>query len=180
MLGKSSQDSSSYPTGAKQKWKRAGLFKGLKSSVQMLNFVVFHLFPVLNVLANDIWVTSGELRKSWDSVLAVLPRSRLLPWTLMSDSRNEMLPLRPETRTTDQINTQLSLLFHCCFIGDYVAWVVTDLHWYDVIYHHVTTVQSCRVYFGNEMKNTTPLQSTTARAFRDLEISQIMASSNEI
>lgn len=27
----------------------------------MLNFVVFHLFPVLSVLANDIWVTSGEL-----------------------------------------------------------------------------------------------------------------------
>lgn len=88
--------------------EKAGLFKGLKSAVQMLNFVVFHLFPVLNVLANDMWVTSGELGKSWDSVLAMLPRSGLLPWTLMSDSRNEMLPLRPETITTERINIHLS------------------------------------------------------------------------
>lgn len=84
--------------------ERAGLFKGLKSAVQMLNFVVFHLFPVLNVLANDIWVTSGELGKSWDSVLVALPRSGLLPWTLMSDSRNEML--RPKTKPD-----QYSLIF---------------------------------------------------------------------
>lgn len=45
-----------------------------------------------------------------------------------------MLPLRPETRTTDRVNTHLSLLFHCCFIGDYVTWVVSDLHWYDIPY----------------------------------------------
>lgn len=82
--------------------ERAGLFKGLKSTVQMLNFVVFHLFPVLDVLANDIWVTSGELGKSWDSALTVLPRSGPLPWTLMSARTNEMLPLRPETITADQ------------------------------------------------------------------------------
>lgn len=111
----------------------------------MLNFVVFHLFPVLNVLANDIWVTSGELGKSWDSVLAVLPRLGLLPWTLMSDSRNEMLPLRAETITTDWINIHLSLLFRCCFIEDYVGWVVSDCHWYDIIRHHVTTAQHCSV-----------------------------------
>lgn len=42
-------------------WNRElGYLKGLKNAVQMLNFVVFHLFPVLNVLANDIWVTSGD------------------------------------------------------------------------------------------------------------------------
>lgn len=90
----------------------------------MLNFVEFHLFPVLNVLANDIRVTSGELGKSWDSMLAVLPRSGLLPWTLMSDSRNEMLPPLPETNTTERINT-LSSLFHWCFPGDYTGWVLS-------------------------------------------------------
>lgn len=87
-----------YPNGAKLLEERARLFRlfnplkcrGLKRPVQMLNFAVFHFFPGLNVPANDIRVTSGELKKSWISVLAELPRSVLLPWTLMSDSRNEM------------------------------------------------------------------------------------------
>lgn len=42
-------------SGAKQNWKREPVYlKDLRAPVQMLNFVVFHLFPVLNVLANDI------------------------------------------------------------------------------------------------------------------------------
>lgn len=36
------------------------LFKGFNDIVQMLNFVVFHLFTVLNVPANDIQGISGE------------------------------------------------------------------------------------------------------------------------
>lgn len=39
---------------------RPGLFKGPKNAVQMLNFVVFHLFPVLGVPALDVRGTSGE------------------------------------------------------------------------------------------------------------------------
>lgn len=81
----------------------------------MLNFVVFHLFPVLDVLANDIRVTSGEPGKSWVSVLPALLR------TLMSDCRNEMLPLRQDVATAGRINIHLSLLFQRCFTGDYVA-----------------------------------------------------------
>lgn len=134
--------------------EKAGLFKGLKSAVQMLNFVVFHLFPVLNVLANDMWVTSGELGKSWDSVLAVLPRSGLLPWTLMSDRRNEMLPLRPENIGTDRINIYLSLLIQLWFIKDSVGWVVSYFHWYDTTHHHVTTSQSCGYVYLHEIWKT--------------------------
>lgn len=128
----------------------------------MLNFVVFHLFPVLNVLANDIWVTSGELGKSWDSVLAVLPRSGPLPWTLMSDSRNEILSLRAETLKTDWINTHLSLLFHCCFIADYVCWVVSDFHWYTIRQHVNNCVAlRCQLQKNKTKNKTTPFLGTT-------------------
>lgn len=120
---------------AKQNWKRdQGLFKGLlKNAVQMLNFVVFHLFPVLGVPAHDARGTSGEPGKSWDFELARLPGSGPLPWTLMSDSRYEMLPLRAECVTTDWINIHLSALFLCCFIGDCIGWVVPDYQWYDIV-----------------------------------------------
>lgn len=43
----------------KKKKKRVCLFKGFYNTVQMPNFVVFHLFPVLSVPASDIRVTSG-------------------------------------------------------------------------------------------------------------------------
>lgn len=141
VLCKNTQESSLYPTGAKQNWKRdrAGLFKGLKkrrpdAELCGIPFIPSTQCPGQWYLSNIRW--AGEIL---GLIAGSAEKICLLPWTLMSDIRNEMLPLRPDTITTDWINIYLSLLFQLCFIGDYVAWC-------DIKRHHVTTVQ-CRGVF---------------------------------
>lgn len=96
-------------TDVEKKRKRDGLFKGFYNTVQMPNFVVFHLFPVLSVPANDIRVTSGLAGEILG--LSAGCAAKIGPAAMNLDvrySRNETPPLRAQPKTTERINIHLS------------------------------------------------------------------------
>lgn len=118
----------------------------------MQNFVVFHLFPVLNVPANNIRVTSGELGKSWDSAL---PRSGWLPWTLMSDNRNKVPPLRTESTTPHWTKSLSCVQLGWCFIRRWqlTAWTCSDITWWwlhDFSRFEWNQLCCCFLYFSKD------------------------------